>query len=101
MAIAIILKSGANIFKQKAWLFLFVFCFIYWAYLIAHTTMPIVFDSIDYENTGKIIYQQGGWSSTPLNMFGNVCRLILPTRDYGVIFLLIIIFDYLWKQYEI
>ena len=59
MAIAIIRKSGANIFKQKAWLFLFVFCFIYWAYLIAHTTMPIVFDSIDYENTGKIIYQQG------------------------------------------
>lgn len=52
-------KLNVNILKEKAWIFLFSFCFIYWAYLITHTAMPIVFDSVDYENTGKIIYKNG------------------------------------------
>ncbi len=50
---------GLSIFRKKPWLLIFAICFIYWLYLIFHTKMPVVFDSIDYENTGRVIYQNG------------------------------------------
>lgn len=53
------MNLGANIFRKKTWLLIFVFCFIYWTYLIFNTKMLIVFDSINYENTGRLIYQNG------------------------------------------
>lgn len=48
-----------DFFGKKTWLLIFIFCFIYWTYLIFNTKMLIVFDSIGYENTGKLIYQNG------------------------------------------
>lgn len=50
---------GFNIFRRKSWLLIFALCFVYWGYLIFHTKMMVVFDSIDYENTGRLIYQNG------------------------------------------
>ncbi len=50
---------GFHIFRKKSWLLIFAFFFIYWAYLIFHTKMVIVFDSIDYENIGRLIYEKG------------------------------------------
>lgn len=45
--------------KFKAWLLIFGACFLYWAYLIPNTEMQIIYDSIDYEATGRLIFEQG------------------------------------------
>lgn len=44
---------------KMSWLAVFILCFIYWSYLFFHTKMVIVFDSVDYENTGRLIYHNG------------------------------------------
>ena len=50
---------GINIFRKKTWLLIFAFCFTYWAYLIPHTRMIIANDAIDFESSGRLIYQSG------------------------------------------
>lgn len=51
-----------EILKSKSWILIFIFSFIYWSYLVFHTKMIVIFDSIQYENTGMLIYQSG-WLS--------------------------------------
>jgi hypothetical protein len=45
--------------RNIIWLLLFSFCFLYWAYLIKNTDMVVVCDSIQYEQTGRLIYEKG------------------------------------------
>lgn len=48
-----------GIIRKKSWLLIFFLCFIYWAWLIPHTKMIIIFDSIHYVDLGRLIYQDG------------------------------------------
>lgn len=44
---------------SKGLVFVFLLCFAYWAYLILNSQMEVEFDAIEYEQLGKMIYQQG------------------------------------------
>jgi len=39
--------------------FVFIFCFIYWTYLLFTSKMVIVHDATTFENLGKLLYGQG------------------------------------------
>lgn len=39
--------------------FAFLLCFIYWAYLLFTSQMVIVYDGMEYERLGKMLYQSG------------------------------------------
>lgn len=48
-----------GIIKKNSWYLIFGFCFLYWSWLVFHSKMVIVFDSIHYESVGRLIYQNG------------------------------------------
>lgn len=48
-----------NISRKNAWILIFTLCFIYWIYLVFNSKMAVVFDSVEYEETGRLIYQNG------------------------------------------
>ena len=44
---------------NKALIFIFFICFVYWAYLFFFSSMVIVYDAVGYEGLGKMIYEKG------------------------------------------
>ena len=54
------LSQGSGLFKKnKALILAFVFCFVYWSYLICTADFVISCDAIDYERRGFMIYEKG------------------------------------------
>jgi len=45
--------------KNKAIVFVFFICFVYWAYLFFYSSMDIVSDAVGFERLGAIIYKEG------------------------------------------
>lgn len=45
--------------ENKAFIFVFFLCFLYWTYLFFSSSMAIVFDAIGYQNLGEMIYKKG------------------------------------------
>lgn len=44
---------------NKAFIFAFFICFVYWAYLFFFSSMSIVYDAAGYEGLGQLIYKKG------------------------------------------